>query len=177
MNSRFLRQLSCLLALGACGCEVETAAPPAPNGQVLPGPGTLPAGGMPAGGPAQGGAFAAPPNQPPAQPGAVGAAAAFPIRLSAATALPQTGPEGTLMSFSVDYKAAEYKPSSGARCVLVVERADRKRVEQPAEITLSGTWALFVQGWPPESGPFEAHVEEISEAGSRRNVSATVPLQ
>jgi hypothetical protein len=165
MTSRLLRQLSCLFVLGACGCEVENTAPPAPKGQVLPGPGTQPAGAVP-----QAGDF-------PAQTGAVGAAATFPIRLSAGTALPQTGPEGTLMSFSVDYQAGGYQPPPGARCVLVVERGDRKRVEQPAEITASGTWALFVPGWPPQSAPFQAHVEEISDTGSRRNVSATVPLQ
>src|SRR5262245_47308242 len=120
MTSRLLCKLSCLLVLGACGCEVENAAPPAPRGQVLPGPGTLPAGAVPPGASPQTGALAAPPKQPQAQPGAPATAAAFPIRLSAGTALPQTGPEGTLMSFSVDYQSGGYQPPSGARCVLVV---------------------------------------------------------
>jgi hypothetical protein len=178
MTSRIVQISSCLLLLSLTGCEIENAAPPAPAGKVLPGPGTQQAGAVPPGqAPPPAGGFAAPQNNPQAPPAVAGAAVTFAIRLSAGTALPQTGPEGTLMSFSVDYQAAGYQPPSGARCVLVVERGDRKRVEQPAEIAASGTWAVFVQGWPPESGPFQAHVEEITEAGSRRTVSATVPLQ
>jgi len=177
MTSRIVVQLSCLLMLTVCGCEFESAAPPAPTRQVLPGPGTQQVGAVPPGGPPQTGNFAVPQNQPQPPPAAAGAVATFPIRLSAGTSLPQTGPEGTLMSFSVDYLSAGYQPPAGARCVLVVERGDRKRVEQAVEVAASGTWALFVQGWPPEAGPFQAHIEEISEAGSRRIVSATVPLQ
>jgi hypothetical protein len=177
MPPRLLRSVSCLFLLAACGCEVESAAPPAPTSRVLPGPVTQQVGADPPGAPPQTPIVAAPQNQPQAPPVAAGAAATFPIRLSAGTSLPQTGPEGTLMSFSVDYQSAGYQPPGGARCVLVVERGDRKRIEQPVEMTASGTWALFVQGWPPEAGPFQAHVEEISDTGSRRNVSATVPLQ
>jgi hypothetical protein len=177
MTSRLLRKLSCLLVLGASGCEIDNA-PPAPTGQVLPGPGTHQAGAeIPRQAPPAAGGFGAPQLNPQAQPPAAPAAASFPIRLSAGTSLPQTGPEGTLMSFSVDYQAAGYRPPLGARCVLVVERGDRKRVEQPAEVAANGTWALFVEGWPPEAGPFQAHVDEITEAGSRRAVSTTVLLQ
>jgi hypothetical protein len=113
----------------------------------------------------------------PAQPAPAVAGTGFPIRLSAGTALPQTGPEGTLMSFSVEFQSAGYQPQQGTRCVLVVARADRWRAEQPAEMSASGTWALFVQGWPAETGPFQAWVEEISDAGSRRALSTAVPLQ
>jgi hypothetical protein len=125
---------------------------------------------VPAGGAGQ-------PGDVPVQPAAAGAATAFPIRLAAGTALPQTGPEGTLMSFSVDYQTAGYQPQPSVRCVLVIERGDRQRVEQPAEVAASGTWAAFVQGWPPEAGPFQAWVEEISGTGSRRPLSAVVPLR
>jgi hypothetical protein len=81
------------------------------------------------------------------------------------------------MSFSVDYRVSAYQPPSGARCVLVIERGDRQRAEQPVELSTDGTWAAFVQGWPPEAGPFQAWVEEITTAGSRRPLSAAVPLR
>jgi hypothetical protein len=168
-----------LLVVVCGGCEPEAANPPAPTGRVLPGPGG--AAGQPGAGAGDGmtapGVGAFPQGNAPVQSQLAGAAAAFPIRLSAGTALPQTGPDGTLMSFSVDYQVAGYQPEQGARCVLVIERGDRRRVEQPAEISASGTWAAFVQGWPPEAGPFRAWIEEISEAGSRRPLSASVPLQ
>jgi hypothetical protein len=81
------------------------------------------------------------------------------------------------MSFSVDYQASGYQPPSGIRCVLVIERGDRQRVEQLAELTASGTWTAFIQGWPPEAGPFQAWIEEVNPSGSRRPLSAVVPLR
>jgi hypothetical protein len=180
MGSRLLALLPCLLLCLAVGCEPEAANPPAPTGRVLPGRVGAPdqAGAAAGGGLAAPGADVPAPGGAPAQLELAGAAAPFPIRLSAGTALPQTGPEGTLMSFSVDYQATGYEPQTSVRCVLVIERGDRQRVEQQlAEVSASGTWAAFVQGWPPEAGPFQAWVEEISGTGSRRRLSAVVPLR
>ncbi len=81
------------------------------------------------------------------------------------------------MSFSVDFQSGDYEPASGARCVLVIERSDRKRAEQFAQISPHGTWSVFVNEWASESGPFQAWVEEISESGGRREVSAHVRLE
>ena len=178
MTHRLQRYAFCALLLAIAGCELQSNEAPGPAGkgivisesfQTSPSP---PGGGAPVAGPAAG------PNSGTfQQPAPLPAAPAFPIRLSAGTALPQTGPEGTIMSFSVDYQAGEYRPADDAHWVLVIEAAGGQRVEEPAQIASSGTWALFVNGWAPEAGPFQAHVEEISGAGSRRHVSAQAPLQ
>src|SRR6266478_6481716 len=73
MTSRFLRTLSSLFVVTACGCEIENAAPPAPSGQVLPGPGTRQAGAVPPGAPSPAAGFAPPQTNPQAPPAAAGA--------------------------------------------------------------------------------------------------------
>jgi hypothetical protein len=84
---------------------------------------------------------------------------AEPIRLSLGVSLPQTGPEGTLMSFSVDYEM-QIEPSN-ATYVWVIEREQGK----PAKIQRSLTkkkdrLIALVPGWRPEEGPFQAHLED-----------------
>lgn len=81
------------------------------------------------------------------------------------------------MSFSVDFQAGGYRPEGDARCVLVIERGDKKRVEQPVPISESGTWAVLVPDWKPEDGPFQAKVEEIAAQGNRRPLSTSINLQ
>jgi len=169
--------LSCLLPFVVGGCELESKEVPGPSGKVTKISGNFQIGPAPQGSTPAAGSAGQPNGGAIGQPAAIPAAPAFPIRLSAGTALPQTGPEGALMSFSIDYQAGEYRPAEDVRCVLVIEAAGGKRVEEPAQIAASGTWALFVGGWDPEAGPFQAHVEEISGAGSRRHISAKVPLQ
>lgn len=81
---------------------------------------------------------------PPAQPAVVAPAWEFPIRLSAGTSLPQTAPDGTVMSFSVDFQANGYQSQPGVRCVLVIQHGDGKRVEQPVQTSERGTWVSVV---------------------------------
>jgi hypothetical protein len=177
MLSRKCFSVLIAILLAAPGCETDPPAP-APQGHVISSPVYNPqAGPPPQGAPPVGGANGTPQNASAELGARLASSATFPVRLSAGTALPQTGPEGVLMGFSVDYQSPGYQPSAGARCVLVIERGDGKRAEQPAEVAASGTWALIIQGWPPEAGPFQARVEEISEEGSRRALSAFVPLQ
>jgi len=168
--------VSCALLLAISGCGLESNQAPGPSGNVTKVSGNIQIGPAPQGA-APAAASASEPSGAIQQPAAIPAAPAFPIRLSAGTALPQTGPEGTLMSFSIDYQAGEYRPAGDVRLVLTIEAAGGKRVEEPIQIAASGTWALFVGGWDPEAGPFQAYVEEISAAGSRRRVSAQAPLQ
>jgi hypothetical protein len=80
------------------------------------------------------------------------------------------------MSFSVDFQTNGYQPPAAVRYVLVIERRDGKRVEQPAEISEKGTWVSLVPDWKPEDGPFQAHIEEIATQGTRRAVSRSVNL-
>ena len=177
MTSRKLWCATCAVLLLATGCESQSSAPPASTARVIPGPAQNPNAGMPPAANPEAAAGGAPQNTVPGAGHGVPAAATFPLRLSAGTALAQTGPEGVVMGFSVDYQATGYQPSSGVRYVLVIEAGGGKRIEQAVEVTQSGTWTLLVPGLPPEAGPFQAHVEAISAEGSRQTLSAAVPLQ
>jgi hypothetical protein len=81
------------------------------------------------------------------------------IKLSVGTSLPQTGPEGIFMSFSVDYEVQgnlQKKPH-----VLVIERQQGKPRKQPVKINeKSGNLVLMIDGWRPTEGPFYAHIED-----------------
>ena len=176
MSSRFLSLLSGLVLLAAIGCDGNQGNPA--GGNATP---SLPA--VPqAGAPPQGAPLGVPPaagapNAPPGQPALIAPGGEFPIQLSAGTALPQTAPDGTVMSFSVDFQADGYQSQGSVRCVLVIQRGDGQRVDQPVQISARGTWVSVVPNWKPEEGPFQAHVEEIATQGTRRTVSRTVNLE
>jgi len=177
MSSRFSPLLSGLTLLVAIGCDADQGSPTGGGNVVRIAPGVPQQVAPPPAAPAEGPPAAGSPNAAePAQPALV-APAEFPIRLSAGTALPQTAPDGTVMSFSVDFQAGGYQPQGGVRCVLVIERGDGKRVEQPAQVGEKGTWVSVVPDWKPEDGPFQAHVEEIATPGTRRTVSRSVNLE
>lgn len=90
------------------------------------------------------------------------------IRLSVGVALPQTGPKGILMSFSVDYEFTEGEPSSSAY-VWVIERAHGSPTRQPVKLSRQGNLPILINGWRPEDGPFQTHIEDRS--GNRLSVS------
>jgi hypothetical protein len=93
------------------------------------------------------------------------------IKLSAGVALPQTGPEGILMSFSVDYESP--RAPGNAAYVWVIERTKGKPAKVPARLTKSqGNLMAMIPGWRPNQGPFQAHLED--KAGKR--ISASVEL-
>ena len=94
------------------------------------------------------------------------------IRLSAGVALPQTGPEGTLMSFSVDYEFIQGEPISSGY-VWVIERAHGGPARQPVQLARQGSLPTLIHGWRPEDGPFHAHIEDRS--GNR--LSAVIELR
>lgn len=100
------------------------------------------------------------------------------IRLSAGVALPQTGPEGTLMSFSVDYQFTRGTPEPSSTYLWIIERQDGPPVELPVRpIEFRGTMQALAGSWRPEQGPFRARFDEVTAAGSRRPVSASVDLR
>jgi hypothetical protein len=90
-------------------------------------------------------------------------AAGSSIRLSAGVALPQTGPDGTLMSFSVDYEFAEGQPDSGGY-TWVIERAHGASAKQKAQLSNHGNLMTLIPGWKPEDGPFQSHIEDLKGA-------------
>jgi hypothetical protein len=84
---------------------------------------------------------------------------AEPIQLSLGVSLPQAGPEGILMSFSVDYEM-QIEPSK-TTYVLVIEREQGKpaKIERKLSKKKDRLVAL-ISGWHPEEGPFQAHLED-----------------
>jgi hypothetical protein len=93
------------------------------------------------------------------------------IKLSAGVALPQTGPNGILMSFSVDYEAAGTPANASA--VWVIERTTGKPAKIPVRLANpQGNLVTLIQGWRPETGPFQGHLED--KKGKR--LSASVEL-
>lgn len=111
-----------------------------------------------------------------ARPAAAPAATALSIRLSAGTALPQTGPEGTLMGFSVDYRVLQGRPEPTSKFVLVVSGNGGKSVQQPLILKPEGTVEFFTPRLRPEDGPFSAHIVEIDTGGTQRDISTSVQL-
>jgi hypothetical protein len=81
------------------------------------------------------------------------------IHLSTGVALAQTGPEGTMMGFSVDYEFAQGQPDSEGY-VWVIERAHGNAARQQVRLTAKGTLQAMIQKWRPEDGPFTAHIED-----------------
>ena len=106
--------------------------------------------------PATPAAPAAPATPEPPPPAAVGQSS---IQLSAGVALPQTGPEGTLMSFSVDYEFVQGEPSPEGY-VWVIERAHGNPARQSVKLSKQGNLPILIQGWRPEDGPFQTHLED-----------------
>jgi hypothetical protein len=85
------------------------------------------------------------------------------MRLSTGVALPQTGPNGTLMSFSVEYEYVQGEPASSGD-VWVIERVHGEPTRQNVTLSKQGDRRLYVliDGWQPENGPFHAHLEDAN---------------
>lgn len=99
-----------------------------------------------------------------------------PVRLSAGSAQSQQTPAGPAMSFSIDYQVTQSLNAS-ARSLLIIEGQSGKRSGQPTQLERSGTLTVLVNGWKPEDGPFDAHVEEVSRDGRRRPLSVPISLE
>lgn len=105
-------------------------------------------------------------------PGNLKPPAAMPIRLSTGVALPQTGPNGTLMLFSVDYEFVEGEPSAEGY-VWVIERAQGKPVRKEVKLLRKGNLPTPMPGWLPDDGPFHTHIEDHKSA----RISASIELR
>lgn len=94
------------------------------------------------------------------------------IKLSAGVALPQTGPEGHLMSFSVDYEFMQETPVA-KQYFWVIERTQGDSAKVPAPLTKKqGNLMTLIPKWRPTEGPFQTHLED--ENGNP--ISETVEL-
>ena len=93
------------------------------------------------------------------------------IRLSAGVALPQTGPTGILMSFSVDYKFTAGEPNPTSPYVWVIQRAKGGPARVGVRLGQKGTLPVLIGGWRPEQGPFQSHIEDASGNRLSRSIS------
>lgn len=97
-----------------------------------------------------------------------------PVKLSAGVALAQTGPEGTLMMFSVDYRFLDEKVDPAARYLWIIQPASGEPLEQEVRLRKKqDTLQAIVPQWRPENGPFKTQLFALGEDGARRELSAT----
>ncbi|MGI6416073.1 MAG: hypothetical protein ACOX1P_10415 [Thermoguttaceae bacterium] len=95
------------------------------------------------------------------------------IKLSAATALPQTLPTGTAMGFSVDYEFVSGQPDASAEYFWVIKSAQGRTVKQGVHLDRRGTLQGFVLEFQPEHGPFQTGLEDAQG----RRLTELVPLR
>jgi hypothetical protein len=100
-----------------------------------------------------------------------------PIKLSVGVALPQTGPTGTLMSFSMDYQFTQSGPDPTAKYVWVIERSQGDPYQRPVQLNGKGTLQILIPGWRPGEGPFQSHIAEIFDEEDLGKVSGSIALQ
>jgi hypothetical protein len=82
------------------------------------------------------------------------------IQLTAGVALAQTGPEGTLMMFSVDYEVVQGDPNAMGY-VWVIERARGNSAKVDVKLKPNATLTTAIGGgWRSEDGPFHCHLED-----------------
>lgn len=115
-----------------------------------------------------------PPPAPASLPAAAVPIPTKPVRLSLGTHLPQTGPDGLIILFSVEYRLAG-ELNSGSQYVWVIHRNQggpdaEKAVSLQSEGTLQD-----IQSWRTEDGPFQSWIEERS-ASSRQEVSDRIDM-
>jgi hypothetical protein len=101
-----------------------------------------------------------------------------PVKLSAGVALPQLGPEGTLMSFSVDYRFLDGAPNKEGEYLWVIVPTAGEPLEMPVKLKKKqDTLQTFVPQWGPHNGPFKTYLVEVSEDGSQKTLSASHALR
>ena len=173
-----------MLCLCGCGALEEawdtTPEPPSVQAPEL----TLPVTGQasgPSGSDVQSVSPAPRPNVDSASP-TTGTAAATSSRtdlvtLSAGTALPQSLPTGTTMSFSVDYTLRERPAGSSVQYFWVIERTTGSPISIPVQLKARGNLVRLLPGWRPEHGPFRGYISaRTSSGGQVKQVSRPVPL-
>jgi hypothetical protein len=97
----------------------------------------------------------------------------LPVQLSAAVALPMTGPEGTMMGFSVDYQFRGGTAPGGGSFFWLIEGSNGKQYRVAVKLDARGNLMLVIPGWRPEDGPFRCRLEDQSG----RAISATVDMR
>jgi hypothetical protein len=76
------------------------------------------------------------------------------VTASAAVALAQTGPNGTLMSMGCEYGFKTGTRNPQAKYVLIVKNGKGKTAAAPVQLDDHGTAGVLIDGWRPEDRPF-----------------------
>lgn len=96
----------------------------------------------------------------------------FPIELRRPVSLGQTGPNGIMMSFSVEYQYLNGTPISGKDYYLVIRSQEGRYSDlQISPMQSRGVLNAVIESWRPEYGPFTAVIEERDAAGGNRELS------
>ena len=180
---RFLVLVVPALCLTGCGSYEPTTPPPAAPAAIEPDTaGNTPTApeSDPADAPGDADAnpppsASAPPTASPTGAATSPAATEYPVDLSTGVALAQTGPDGVLMSFSVDYEFAG-QPDASCQYVWVIKRNRGEPASIAVNLKDEGTLETLVPKWRPEEGPFEAQIVERC-SGRDRQVSKSIALE
>ncbi|MBT4866448.1 MAG: hypothetical protein HON53_15195 [Planctomycetaceae bacterium] len=101
----------------------------------------------------------------------------LPVHLSAGAALPQSLPNGTAMSFSVDYQFRDGSPNQSNKYFWVIEGNGGKSWPFAIQLANRGTLPLIAPSLRPEAGPFSSHILEITPDGSQRRISKSISMR
>ena len=100
-----------------------------------------------------------------------------PVQLSVGVALAQTLPDGTAMSFSVDYQFRDGSPSPSNKYFWAIEGQGGKSLRQPVQLANKGNLQILAPGLRPEAGPFSSHIIEVTPEGSQRKISRSINMR
>jgi hypothetical protein len=97
--------------------------------------------------------------------------------LSRGVSLAQTGPEGTMMGFSVEYRVAGGPSATGSKHFWLIKPAQGSSSRQEISLRDRGTLEGFFPQYRPEHGPFEACVVQQDALGKESQVSPFITLK
>lgn len=86
----------------------------------------------------------------------------LPVELSVGVALPLTLPEGTVMSFSVDYEFVDGAPPR-QESFWVVTNGQGEAFRQPCQLSAQGNLSGFIPQWRESDGPFRSRIEDAQQ--------------
>ncbi len=117
------------------------------------------------------------PLKGPSGHGTSGLGTAYPAKLSAGVALPQSLPTGTAMAMSVDYVLQGPLPTSAVQTVWVIEAARGGTAALPVPLKTNGNLMTFVTTMKPDDGPFQSYLAVIFSNRTRQPISAKVEMR
>ncbi|GEM_PF-1055755 len=91
------------------------------------------------------------------------------VDLSVPVSLPQTGPEGTMMSFGVEYRLRAEAPRDQTYTWAIQSRTGKLFRMDALRLESQGNLMTIVTEWRPEDGPFRTWMED--SAGRRVSLS------